>query len=317
MRPSPTFSLLVPTRARTPRLRRLLDSLLATARDPRRIEVVLVVDEDDPESVAFHHDGLPLTRVVVPPGRPMGELNALGYEASSGDYVMLLNDDVVARTPGWDEVVLRRLRDFPDGVVLIHVNDTLLRDHLCAFPIVSRAFCELGGGLCPREYQRYRIDDHIEDIFNLLAALGERRTVYLPDVVFEHHNAVVLADGTREYHSDPAVLALDAPRFLRLFPRRKEIALRLLEHIECRRWQARAKAARRRLAEIDDPFSLRVPGRQLGSPGPRPLAGFLQRLRRCWDRNGARGLVQAIHRRLTRSAEAGASPPRAATAASR
>jgi glycosyltransferase involved in cell wall biosynthesis len=289
----PTFSLLLPTRRRTAQLTRLLDSLAATTAQPRRLEIILVIDEDDPESLTFQHAAFSLKRVVVPPGLPMGELNGRAYDASAGEYLMLLNDDVIARTPGWDDLVQGRLRQFPDGVVLAHVNDTLMRDHLCTFPIVSRAFCELAGGACPRGYRRYRIDDHIEDVFNLLAAAGERRTVYLPDVVFEHQNAVVLPCGTREYHADPAVLALDAPLFLQLFPRRKELALRLLALIA----PDRLGVARQRFAEITDPFSLRIPGRQIGSPGPPPPPGIRARLRRCWARGGARAVLQALARR--------------------
>ena len=46
----------------------------------------------------------------------MGALNATGYEASSGRYLMLLNDDVVARTSGWDDRMLECFRAFPDAV---------------------------------------------------------------------------------------------------------------------------------------------------------------------------------------------------------
>ena len=214
----PTFSLIVPTRRRPRQLRRFLDSVAATATDPKGIEVVLVVDADDPESIAAAHSSLALRRVVVSPRKTMGDLNRAGYEASGGDYVMLLNDDVIARTRGWDETALACFRRFPDPIVLVHVNDTLFRDRLCTFPLTTRAFCERAGGICPAEYVRYRIDDHIEDVFNLLALLGRRRTVYLPDVVFRHCNTIERPEGDHVYASDPAVLALDAPRFAALFP---------------------------------------------------------------------------------------------------
>jgi hypothetical protein len=257
----PVLSLIIPTRQRTASLARLLDSLVATAEHPGSLEVVLVVDADDEPSRTFRHPTFSLIRVIVPPGQTMGALNSAGYEASSGEFLMLLNDDVVARTPGWDSQILRRLRRYPDGIVLVHVNDTLLGPHLCVFPVVSRTFCRLAGGICPADYVRYRIDDHIEDLFNLLAFLGHRRTIYLPDVVFEHFNAVAVADGRAEYHSVPDILALDAPRFLAHFEDRKECVLRLLEHIEGPRRAREHVAWRRRLAALEDPFALRVPGR--------------------------------------------------------
>src|SRR5436305_10098365 len=107
-----------------------------------------------------------------------------------------------------------------------------MREHRCVFPAESRTFCELAGGMCPRECVRYRIDDHIEDVFNLLAFLGHCRTVYLPDVVFEHFNAVEHPQAGCVYQSAPDILAVDAPRFDALFAARKEFALRLVDYIE-------------------------------------------------------------------------------------
>jgi glycosyltransferase involved in cell wall biosynthesis len=293
----PRLSLLVPTRGRPAQLARLLDSLADTTSAPDSLEIVLVLDDDDPAS-AMTHRRLNVVHTVGPPGRTMGRLNQAGYLASAGDFVMLLNDDVVARTPGWDGRVRPWLDEFADGVVLVHVNDTLMRHHLCTFPLVSRTFCELAGGVCPEGYRRYRIDDHVEDVFNLLAALGEPRTVYLPDVVFEHTNGVEVADGVREYHADPAGLALDAPAYDALLPERKRLALRLLKHIQ----GERLRQAERRLDAIGDPLALRQPGRfrnaaDLPPLGP-PRRGVLHRLMACFRRRGVRGLAQAAGRRL-------------------
>ncbi len=251
-----TLSLIVPTRGRAEQLRRLLASLAETAAHPEALEVVVVADEDDPASHAVRCAGLNVRTVIVPPGLTMGALNTAGYEASSGRYLMLLNDDVLARTPGWDERVLACFRACPDEVVLVHVNDLIFGDELCTFPVVSRCLCELAGGICPREYVRYRIDDHIGDLFNLLAVLGERRTFYLRDVVFEHR------PGQGEaYRSDPAILAGDAARFEALFPQRKELALALKGHIDAEVRKVEMARHRQQLESIRDPFSLRVPQR--------------------------------------------------------
>jgi hypothetical protein len=237
----------------------------------------------------------------------MGELNVAGFEASVGAFVMLLNDDVVVQTRGWDAVLLRAASRFPDQIVLVHVNDTLMREHLCTFPLLSRRFCEIVGGICPTTYRRYRIDDHIEDIFNLLAALGERRTVYLPDVIFEHRNAAERPGTERLYEPDPAILAEDAPRFDALFPARKELALRLLEIFEGRIDPALTASREEQLAGITDPFALRTLGRQIVVRAAwwRRHPGLLtqalragRRVRNRYRLSGSRGLLRAIGRRL-------------------
>src|SRR5881275_631971 len=112
----PTFSLIVPTRGRPDQLRHFLDSVAATACHPERIEVVLVIDADDAASLTVGHPALGIRRLVGPPGRTMGALNTAGYTASAGDYVMLLNDDVIVRTPGWDATALACFRRFPDPI---------------------------------------------------------------------------------------------------------------------------------------------------------------------------------------------------------
>jgi hypothetical protein len=284
----------------------MLDSVARTARHPERIEVALVVDADDPASL-LAHPRLNVRHAVVPPGLTMGELNNAGYDASAGEYVMLLNDDVIVRTPGWDAVALARFRRFPDPFALVHVNDTLMREHLCTFPLTSRAFYELAGGVCPRAYRRYRIDDHVEDVFNMLAHLGERRTVYLPDVVFEHDHAVLHPEAGRVYQSDPAILALDAPLFDALLPRRKELALRVLAAIDGRTDPAAERFRRERLDAVTDSFALRTPGRQVVVRTPwwrgpadvaRGAAATLGRARR----KTPGGVVRAVRKRLARRA---------------
>lgn len=237
----------------------------------------------------------------------MGALNAAGYAASAGEYVMLLNDDVVVRTRGWDRTALRQLRKFADGVALVHVNDTLMRHHLCTFPLLGRTYCELAGGIAPVEYERYRIDDHVEDVFNLLHALGERRAVYLPDVVFEHLNAVEHPTAGRVYESDPAVLARDAPRFLTQFPARKDLAVRLLQHIRGESDPVVVAGWRAALERHADPLGFRSPDRHrvVRAPVwkrlPEVAGAFTASARRAWNcyrRKGLAGVARAGGRRL-------------------
>ncbi len=292
---TPTLSLIVPTRDRPRQLRRFLRSLAATTARPSRVEVVLVVDTDDLASRRVRFPGLRVRVVSGPPGRTMGELNRAGEAAANGEYLMLLNDDVVARTRGWDAAVLAAAARFPDRIGLVHVNDTLVRDHLCVFPLVSRRYCELAGGICPADYRRYRIDDHIDDVFGRLAAAGEPRTVYLPDVVFEHRNAVDHPTAGKVYEADPAILAEDAPRF------------------EARHGErvALARSIAGRDVTLADAFALRTPGRQVVVRGDwwartrtdvgewlKWLKWLRCRLRDRYHRDGAAGLARVVGRKV-------------------
>jgi GT2 family glycosyltransferase len=266
-----SLSIIVPTRGRVAQLAGFLDSLCQTADQIAHLEVILVIDDDDRETLAFRHAGIATRTVVAPRGLSMGALNARGCAAATGDCIMLCNDDVVVRTSGWDRRMRSVFASHPDGVVLVHVNDGTFKDSLCIFPCVSRRFVEMAGGICPEDYRRYRIDDHIYNVFNLLAILGEHRIQYLPDVLFEHHNYAAGVAGQRVYEPDPVIHAQDTERYLAAFPERKDLAARLKEHIRARREAGDPQLFRTNLERPLDPLRMRVPAHVRYAADSRPL----------------------------------------------
>ena len=271
------FSLIIPTRNRTHSLRLLLDSLKAKTRDTGRLEIVLVCDKDDQESLDFRYSGLVIKNIDVEPGLTMGQLNMSGYRASTGRYVMLLNDDVIVKTPGWDDTVLEALGCFQDGIVLIHVNELIFQNTLCTFPLLSRRFCELAGGVCHEGYRRYRIDDHIHNVFDLLSLLGKNRRVFFPDVVFEHSNLEETGQG-QLYVPDPEIHALDTRLFESLLPARREVALQALAIIEEHAQLGKQVERRQKLEQVTDSVTIRFPEHGRLYPFHEPPGGARPRV---------------------------------------
>jgi glycosyltransferase involved in cell wall biosynthesis len=180
------ISLVVPTRGRPKLLERLFDSVADTTSRLERIEIVLYIDEDDLPTQEVSHPLLQLIKLIKPAGEKMGRMNQMCYEASRGRFLMLMNDDVVFRTKGWDARVLDAFTLFPDDAALVYGNDLHRQKSLATLPIVSRAVCDVLGGICPRDYLNVYIDIHLFDVFKKLAKLGYHRTAYLNDVIFEH-----------------------------------------------------------------------------------------------------------------------------------
>jgi glycosyltransferase involved in cell wall biosynthesis len=92
-------SVVVPTRGRRQQVRRVLESTLA---DPGVLEVVVVVDGDDPTSLAPLHELAscePRLRVLWQPHAGAGAARQRGVEHAHGRIVLLLDDDAVPR-PG-------------------------------------------------------------------------------------------------------------------------------------------------------------------------------------------------------------------------
>jgi hypothetical protein len=253
------LSLVVPTRGQIPRLSRFLESITTTASNLSSIEVILIVDEDDEAYKEFAYEEVFLKKVLVSPGTNASDLRTAGYNASVGRYIMLLTDDVIVKTRDWDDKILSVFRRFPDQIALAHVNDTIFKDKLCVFPVVSRKYCEIVGGISPPNYKRYRIDDHIFNIFNMLGVLGCRRIVYLPDVIFEHIHYVIGKDGQREYHPDYKIMESDARYFEEQLAQRKALVLKLMEYIYNYAKGENKLACEQILSQINDSFSIRRP----------------------------------------------------------
>jgi glycosyltransferase involved in cell wall biosynthesis len=263
----PLFSFLIPTRNRISEVNRFLQSVVDTTHRLREIEVVFCVDEDDLGSHNIRFEPLSIKTVIAPQGANMGELNRRCFDASSGRFVMLMNDDVIVRSKNWDREIYSAFASFGDDVGLVHTNDLLFQEKLCTFPILSRKAC-LEIGVCRPEYRRYRIDDHIYDTYNLLAYLGHRRIVYLPDVIFEHLNHQMTCDETAEkfesetgkfYVPNQETLEFDATVFDSLIESRKEDALKLAGLINRLQHEKKNREFTERLKQINGALSYRQP----------------------------------------------------------
>ncbi|MBN2008127.1 glycosyltransferase family 2 protein [candidate division KSB1 bacterium] len=256
-----TFSFLTPTRNHLEFIERFFKSIVETTNRLDELEIVLGVDEDDPESQAITHDRLNIRKVIIPKGqnKNLGHVVQKCFEASSGRYLVQVNDDVVFHTKGWDDLVFNAFSAFPDDIALIHVNDLLYKERLCTFPIVSRKACQAIGA-SPTIYQRYRNDDHIYDVYYMLAFLGYRRIVYLEDVVFEHlhfitdisqHEGTYFeSDNKRYYTVDDEKMKADAALYDKTLDERKKDALCLIRLIDEERYRKQQDRLQTMLAEI-------------------------------------------------------------------
>jgi hypothetical protein len=99
------ISLLLSTRGHPLWVYRLLDSILETTSNLTNLEIVLLLDEDDKSSHEIVYPALPIVKLIRPRVKNMGEMNRECYEASSGRYLMVLNDDVVFCAPEWAEMI--------------------------------------------------------------------------------------------------------------------------------------------------------------------------------------------------------------------
>lgn len=179
------ISLLLPTRGRPELARRFMESVLTQSNRPGSVEIILCIDEDDTGSHDLDCPGLAVSRIIGP-RNTMGTLNTACLKASRGEIVVLVNDDMVIRTKGWDDIIRTLDESIEDKVYLAYGNDLFKGRKLCAFPILSRRTCELLVDPFPAIYKGAFIDYHLLDIFRRLQHAGYDRIRYLENVVFEH-----------------------------------------------------------------------------------------------------------------------------------
>lgn len=176
-----TISILLPTRGRVKQLDRTVKSIRQKADQSPRIEIIFRCDVDDIETQTYLRTNNEIF-IVGPREKGYASLPKFMNQCaalSSGDVIMMFNDDAIIETKGWDSKLLRCANQFPDGIFNIGVS-TGLNDNLIPFSIVSKNFKEALG---------YVNDERLlfSDIFLLDVMERFGRVIRLPDVMFRHN----------------------------------------------------------------------------------------------------------------------------------
>lgn len=147
-------SFLIPTRKRPHGMKLALESILNTASDPSRVEVLFLIDEDDEASQAFaaEYPANDNVQFFVTPRIGNGYEHLyhyynLLYTESTGEFLFIFNDDTVMVNQGWDDALAK----FSGQIVVIDPKWNYEADY-ATFPIVSRKFPQLMGTFAEHVY---------------------------------------------------------------------------------------------------------------------------------------------------------------------
>lgn len=179
---------IVPTRGRPGNA---LDLVKAWFDTDTQAQLLLVMDDDDPELDNYHYvlGGIHDPRVLVTNGQRLrlgGTLNRyvqLDW-VRTHDIIGFMGDDHRPRTPHWDLRIQEAMRDM-GGTGVIYGNDLLQGENLAtAVAISSDIIREMGYMVPPGAVHLYL------DNFWMHIGLGMGRLKYLPQVVIEHVHPV-------------------------------------------------------------------------------------------------------------------------------
>ena len=187
---SKVISILTPTRHRPNRLSEFIMSVYQHTDVKNRVEMLMYVDVDDPTKDQyldfFEHcqtefkDFLRIHFVFGAPKSVSQSWNEL-YIRSVGDIIIMGNDDMIYRTPSWDRIVELESNAYEDDIYCMWMDDRINRENHCAFPIVSRKWCETLGYFTPGVFHFGYNDTWVFDIARRID-----RCRFLAGVIGEH-----------------------------------------------------------------------------------------------------------------------------------
>lgn len=189
------FSIILASRERVYLLDSLLSSIMATVGDKDNCEVICVLDNDDRVSRRFidrFNEICPFAHFVFRErAKNLNDdyLNWAWKNYANGDNIIVMNDDVVFKTPNWDQIIMAKLSQYladkPDGVAYGWIQDGLPSRagnlNYCCFPLVTRKAAEAVGFVMPREFAGWGADIGLYRIYDAV-----NRVCDLSDVSLEH-----------------------------------------------------------------------------------------------------------------------------------
>jgi hypothetical protein len=178
------ISILVPSRGRARQFTDMVRSVGTTATHSRRVEIVSYHDSDDPELDLYPNFALyPFYdhEPIIGPQIVLSQMWNECYQRSHGEIFMHCGDDVIFRTPGWDQIVRNTFREYPDKIVLVHGDDVSPNtDALATHGFLHRRWVEQVGYFVPPLFSSDWNDVWLTEVADMIG-----RRVKVP-IVTEH-----------------------------------------------------------------------------------------------------------------------------------
>lgn len=251
------FSLLVPTRARISGLKRLLRSIKATTNHPENIEVLILCDDDDLDTIKVLDKIQETYKIlnIVCYKRPRSEWNNEDYynylaRKASGRFIWVVADDLKFLVKGWDYYILNKLNtylmDKPDRLVCANILDNTPgpgdppanKKEFPCFPLFSREVLNLLGFILAPQLPTWGADRYAYRLFTKANRfLVINNEVYLDHISYHKDYKVVEADEltTRAGELCAKYAVIDKHSFHKQGPTIQQQANQLLEYINVKK----------------------------------------------------------------------------------
>ncbi len=166
------ISILLPTRERSKKFDRLLKSLISTCSDQSRIEILLLIDEDDSE-LNIYKEILKKNifnkitfKLFIKNLQTHAIRNNFLVKDSSGEIIFPINDDMIFVTNDWDNVIDKEFskinNDYP---YCLWIRSNIKYRYLhCDYPIINKSWYKRLGYVGSENFNFWYLDTWICDL---------------------------------------------------------------------------------------------------------------------------------------------------------
>ena len=194
---NPLLTVLLPSRNRFDLCKNTVDSFVDTCRDKSNLQIILKFDVDDLSSVSrINEIRKDVDIKILISDRLRGYFSLHHFcndmmKVSTGDWIIMVNDDSLMTTNGWDDVLQNVIP--PQTGEFWGTSDTALLNfyhmdkHTTTYPVVRRCVCEKLGYFTLHPHN----DAFLNEVYGELNAI-----VCVPDIRMRHLNNEV-NDHTR------------------------------------------------------------------------------------------------------------------------
>ena len=203
-----------PTRSRPQTFLNVLRLLVENSSNPKDINYLVSYDIDDPTmqgKIIEKTMSIP-KYIAMFSGHSHSKIHACNRDinqVTGWDIVVLMSDDMIPQTYGWDEIIRQKMqKHFPDTDGALWFNDGY-QDRICTLNIFGKKYYDRFGYLYHPHYTSLWCDNEMTEVAKRLEKLQ-----YFPDVIFKHehpmNNTRVRKDRLYDknesyYHADEKV----------------------------------------------------------------------------------------------------------------
>ena len=186
------ISILLPTRERSKKFNRMLNTLINTCNDISRIEILLLIDGDDKEINLYRkilrekiYEKLNI-KIIIKDLKTHALRNNFLAKMCNGEIIFPINDDMIFVSKKWDKVIDKEFsKNVQNDPFCLWIKSNVKYRYLhCDYPIINREWYNRLGYVGSENFNFWYLDTWICDL-----SILSGRYIVTPDITVDQLSA--------------------------------------------------------------------------------------------------------------------------------